>query len=63
MKKSLIILALSLLHCACATHEAVSRGGQSLLGFEAISAEITVSYEPIEMAEDLSRTLALNSEK
>ena len=63
MKKSLIILALSLLQCACAMHEAVSPGSQSLLSFEAISAEITVSYEPIEIAEDLSQTLALNSEE
>jgi hypothetical protein len=62
VKKSLIILALSLLQCACATHEAVAHGSASLLSFEAISAEITVSYVETEAADDLSQTLALNTD-
>ncbi len=62
MKKSLIILALTLLQCACATQEAVPGGGHSLLSFEAISAEITVSFEQTEAAADLSQTVALNAE-
>jgi len=63
MKKSLIILALSLLQCACATREAAPGSGNSLLSFEAISAEITVSYERTEAADDLSQTVAINHEK
>ena len=63
MKKSLIILALSLLQCACATREAAPGSGNSLLSFEAISAEITVSYGQTETAADLPQTLALNIEE
>jgi hypothetical protein len=63
MKKSLIILALSLLQCACATPEAAPVGAASRLGFEAISAEITVSYVETETADDLSQTVAQNIEK
>ncbi len=63
MKKSLIILALSLLQCACATREAAPGSGNSLLSFEAISAEITVSYGQTETAADLSQTLARNTDK
>ncbi len=63
MKKSLIILALSLLQCACATREAAPGSGNSLLSFEAISAEITVSYEQTETAANLSQTVALNTGK
>ena len=44
MNKSLIILTLTLLQGACATQEPVRRTANSLLGLEAISAEITVSY-------------------
>jgi len=63
MKKSLIILALSLLQCACATQDPVPHGRTSLLSFEAISAEITVSYEQTEALDDLSETVALFIEK
>jgi hypothetical protein len=62
MKKPLIILVLSLLQCACAAHEAAPGGGNSLLSFEAISAEITVSYEQTGAAADLSQTVALNTD-
>ena len=62
MKKSLIILVLALLQCACATREAAPGSGNSLLSFAAISAEITVSYEQTETAADLSQTVALNTE-
>jgi len=34
-----------------------------LLGFEAISAEITVAYESTEGPDDLSQTVAMNHEK
>jgi hypothetical protein len=34
-----------------------------LLGFETISAEITVAYESTEGADDLSQTFAMNHEK
>ncbi len=63
MKKSLILLVLALLQCACTTQEAASISGSSLLSFEAISAEITVSYEQTEAAADLSQTVALNTDK
>ncbi len=63
MKKSFIILTLTLLQGACATQEPVQNTANSLLSFEAISAEITVSYEKAETADDLSRTVALNIEK
>jgi hypothetical protein len=63
MKKSLIIIALSLLQCACATQKPVPGSSASLLGFETISAEITVAYESTEGADDLSQTVAMNHEK
>lgn len=63
MNKSLIILTLTLLQGACATQEPVRRTANSLLGLEAISAEITVSYEMAEAADDLSRTFAMNREE
>ncbi len=59
MKKSLIIIALTLLQCACATQEPVQGGSASLLGFEAIGAEITVAHERMEAADDLSQTVAM----
>ena len=61
MKKSLIILTLSLLQCACATQKPITAGSDSLLSFAAISAEISVSHVETEAADDLSRTLALNT--
>ncbi|MCH8072571.1 MAG: hypothetical protein IIA09_11520 [Proteobacteria bacterium] len=63
MKKSLIIFTLTLLQGACATQEPASSTANALLSFEAISAEITISYEKAEAADDLSRTVALNIEK
>ncbi len=60
MNKSLFIIALTLLQCACATQEPVSASSASLPGFEAISAEITVAYESTDGADDLSQTLAMN---
>ena len=63
MKKSLIIIVLTLLQCACATQEPVQGSSASLLGFAAISAEITVAYESTEGADDLSQTVAMNHEK
>ena len=63
MKKSLIIITLMLLQCACATQEPVQDSSTSLLSIEAIGAEITVTYESTEDADDLSRTVAMNDEK
>jgi len=63
MKKSLIIIALTLLQCTCAAQEPVQGSSASLLGFETISAEITVAYESTEGADDLSQTVAMNHEK
>ncbi len=63
MKKSLIIIVLTLLQCACADQEPVPGSSASLLGFETISAEITVAYESTEGADDLSQTVAMNHEK
>jgi hypothetical protein len=60
MKKSLIIIVLALLQCACATQGPAQDTGTSLLSFDAISAEITVSYEQAEAAADLSQSVALN---
>jgi hypothetical protein len=62
MKKSIIIVVLCLLQCACATRETVPASGNSLLSFETISAEITVSHEQTEAAADLSQTVALNTD-
>jgi len=62
MKKSLIIIVLALLQCACATQDPAQNTATSLLSFDAISAQITVSYEQTEATEDLSQTLALNAE-
>jgi len=63
MKKSLIIIALTLLQGACATQEPVQGSSTTLLNFEAISAEITVVYESTEGADDLSQTVAMNRDK
>jgi hypothetical protein len=63
MKNSLIIIVLTLLQCACATQEPVQNTSTSLLSFDAISAEITVTYESTETADDLSQTLAMNRQK
>ncbi len=60
MNKSLFIIALTLLQCACATQEPVQGSSAPLLGFEAISAEITVAYESMEGTDDLSQTVATN---
>ena len=62
MKKSLIILTLALLQCACATHVDTQPTAKSMLGFDAISAEISVDYEKTDASDDLSRTVALNNE-
>ena len=62
MNKSIIFLALCLLQCACAMQEAVPASSNSLLSYEAISAQITVSYEQAEAADELSQTVALNIE-
>ncbi len=63
MKKSIIIIVLALLQCACATQEPMQYTATSLLSFDAISAEITVSYEQAEAADKLLQTLAMNHEK
>jgi len=63
MKKSLIIFMLPLLLGACATQEPMQDTATSLLSFDAISAEITVSYEQTEAADELSQTVARNIEK
>ena len=60
MKKSLIILTLTLLQCACATQEPMPSAGTSLLSFDAISAEISVGYEKLDPADDLSQTVSMN---
>jgi hypothetical protein len=60
MKKFLIIIVLTLLQCACATQDPAPYSGSSLLSFDAIGAEITVSYEQAEAAADLSQSVALN---
>ena len=63
MKKPLLILTLTLLQCACATQEPVQTATPSMLSFDAISAEITVGYEKVEAADDLSQTVARNRTK
>ena len=62
MRKFLIIIVLATLQCACATQDEVSAGSRSLLSFETIGAEISVAYEPAEVADELSQTLALNAQ-
>ena len=63
MKKSLIIISLALLQCACATQEPVPYTSTSLLGFEAISAEITVIHIEAGATDELLQTVALNIEE
>ena len=64
MKKSLIILTLAVLQCACATQVDTRTAATSLLSFEAISAEITIGYRisdsKSDSAGDLSQAVALN---
>ena len=63
MKNYLIIIVLTFTQCACATQEPVQNSSTSLLSFDAISAEITVSYEQTEAVADLPQTVAMNMEK
>ena len=61
MKKSLIILTLALLQCACATQVDTQPVAKSLLGFDAISAEISVDYQRSDSIDDLAQTVALST--
>lgn len=63
MKKSLIIIVLTLSLGACATRGPAPGGSAALLGFDAISAEITVGYTNLEAADELSHTIAMNRQK
>jgi hypothetical protein len=63
MKKSLLFIILILMQCACAMQQPVTASSHPLLSFEAISAEITVSHVETAAPDDLSQTLALNTEK
>ena len=64
MKKSLIILTLAILQCACATQVDTRTAAPSLLSFAAISAEITIDYREsdaiFDSTDDLSQAVALN---
>lgn len=60
MKKSLIIIALALFECACAAHPGTPGPSASLLSFDAISNEITVSYEEVQAPDELSEVVASN---
>ena len=51
MKKSLIIIALAALQCACSTQPVVTGTGSSLISFVEIAKEITVRYEQIDASE------------
>jgi hypothetical protein len=62
MKKSLIIIILTLLQCACSAQKALPGGKTPLLSFEAISAEITVTCVETGPAANLFQTVALNTE-
>ena len=48
MKKSIFILMLCGLLGACANHVPSPQAGNSLLSFDDIAAEITVTYESLE---------------
>jgi len=60
MKKSLIILTLAILQCACAIQVDMQPAAKSMPGFDAISAEISVDYEKFDSAHDLAQTVALS---
>lgn len=60
MKKSLFILTLALLQCACASQVATRHAANSMLGFDEIGAEISVSFEKTDATDDLSQAVALN---
>jgi hypothetical protein len=62
MKKSLIILTLAIIQCACATRVDTQLAANSMLSFNAISAEISVDYEKTNSADALSETVAANTE-
>lgn len=62
MKKSIIIIVLALLQCACAGSPGLPAASPALLGFAAISAEITVSYESLDPQYDASQAVAMNLE-
>ncbi len=57
MRKFTIIIVLALIQCACATPQAVPSA--NLLSFDAIEAEISVSYEDLSEQFDPTQTVAL----
>lgn len=63
MKKLLIIQLLAIAQCACAAPGAAPAGQASLLGFDAIAAEIAVSHEELPAVDDLAGAIALNIEE
>jgi hypothetical protein len=58
MKKSLIIIVLSLLQGACAATGSATEDAQSMLTFKQIAGEISVQHEVLEADTDLSQTAA-----
>jgi uncharacterized protein YcfL len=62
MKKFIIIIVLAFLQCACASSPGVAGTSASMLSFDAISAEITVSYENLEEQYEPSQAVAMNIE-
>lgn len=62
MKKFIIIIALALLQCACATSKGIAGTSGSMLSFDAISAEITVAYENLEEQYEPSQAVAMHIE-
>ena len=58
MKKSLIIIALSLLQGACAATGSATEDAQSMLTFKQIAGEISVQHEALEADTNLSQTTA-----
>ena len=61
MKKLLIISTLALIPCACAMQPAPDLP-PSLLSFEALGSEISVSYEPLDETAELYLAVAANVE-
>lgn len=60
MKKSLFIIALAAMQCACSNQPAVPANVSSLVSFEQIGSEITVAYHKIDANDERVAPIVLS---
>ena len=60
MKKSLLVLLLAVMHCACSTPTATQVNTNALISFEEIAAEISISHKATREPSETPRPVAAN---